>query len=274
MNLTQRSKYSLCQFLTLFEYGKLVLLIEKYGLSIIQRQHWDQICEVEVKNAVFQASDLQLESVIQELARTHDSMRNEVSPRYKYDDRWEDLCRCLEIDGYAREQKKEKDLWSGGETITTGRFVSIEPVIAGAAPVEDDMTRELERSGLPEREEILRVLDNSAESFRKGDFNGCLSNSRVALQTLATSIAQARRRSFPFPENFDVEKWGCVVAHLRNSKFLTWQQEKGVVGVFTFISPGAHVPVGFGEEEFARLGRSLAVSFCFFLVRQFKMVRH
>ena len=46
-------------------------------------------------------------------------------------------------------------------------------------------------------------------------------------------------------------------------------REKGLTGVFSFISPGSHIPVGFSEEEFARLGRSLAVSFCYFLAKQF-----
>ena len=142
-----------------------------------------------------------------------------------------------------------------------------EPMIEGAAPVEDDLTREIKRSGLSGSNGIRRVLDNSAESFRKGDFNGCLSNSRVALQTLATSVAQARHRSVP--GNFDPEKWGQVIAYLRKSDFITQWQEEGLTGVFSFISPGAHTPVGFSEKEFARLGRSLAVSFCFFLVKTF-----
>ena len=265
MNLTQRSKYSLCQFLTLFEYGKLVLLIEKYGLSTIQRRIRDQVCEVAVKNAVFQASDLQLENLVQELERTHDSMRSEVSPRYKFDERWEDFLLCLEIDGYIRE-RKEEDGWLGeGPTITLGKFVLAEPVIEGAAPVEDDLTREIRRSGLSENEEILRVLDNSAKSFRERDFNGCLSNARVVLETLARSITRTR----PQPEKFNEEKWGRLVAHLRKSCFITEREEKGLAGVYTFISPGAHTPLGFSEKEFARLGRSLAVSFCFFLAKKF-----
>src|SRR5207244_2294518 len=91
------------------------------------------------------------------------------------------------------------------------QFAPIEPIIDGASRVEDDLTRELGRCGLSEAEEILRVLDNSAASFRGGDFNGCLMNARVALQTLATAIAKARRGSHP--GNFDEAKWGQVVAY-------------------------------------------------------------
>ena len=87
----------------------------------------------------------------------------------------------------------------------------------------------------------------------------------LSFVALATSIAQAR--SATHPESFDATKWGQVIAYLGTSKFITEQQERGLAGVFGFISPGSHTPIGFKEEEFARLGRSLAVSFCYFLVK-------
>ena len=71
------------------------------------------------------------------------------------------------------------------------------------------------------------------------------------------------------PGSFDSSKWGQVVAHLRVSGFITKQQEAGLTGVFSFVSPGSHTPVGFSEQEFARLGRSLALGFCYFLVKHF-----
>jgi hypothetical protein len=120
--------------------------------------------------------------------------------------------------------------------------------------------------GLSDTEAILQVLDGSASAFRSGDFNGCLNNARVALQTLATTIAQARLSTHP--KSFDATSWGEVIAYLRTSGFISQQQERGLAGVFGFISPGSHTPIGFSEEEFARLGRSLAVSFCYFLVKR------
>jgi hypothetical protein len=96
-------------------------------------------------------------------------------------------------------------------------------------------------------------------------FNGCLTNARVALQTLATAIAKARATSHP--GSFDEAKWGQVIAYLQKSGFIKQHQEDGLTGVFSFLSQGAHVPIGFTEEEFTRLGRSLAVSFCYFLVK-------
>jgi hypothetical protein len=185
-------------------------------------------------------------------------MRSRVSPRYSFDERWQDLSRCLQLDGYGlarNEYGQELD-----------QFAPIEPIIDGATGVEDDLTRELGRSGLSEAEEILRVLDASAASFRGGDFNGCLTNARVALQTLATAIAKARRSSHP--GNFDEAKWGQVAAYLRKSSFIKQHEEDGLTGVFSFLSQGAHVPIGFTEKEFTRLGRSLAVSFCYFLTKR------
>ena len=136
-----------------------------------------------------------------------------------------------------------------------------------AGSVQDDLTKELRRSGLPDTKEILQALEGSASAFRNNDFNGCLNNARVALQTLATSISQAHLAGHP--GNFEATKWGHVIAYLRASDFITQQQERGLAGVFGFISPGSHTPIGFNKEEFGRLGRSLAVSICYFLVKRF-----
>ena len=61
---------------------------------------------------------------------------------------------------------------------------------------------------------------------------------------------------------------GSVIAYLRTSGFITQQQEHGLSGVFGLISPGSHTPIGFDEEEFARLGRGLAVSIIYFLAKR------
>ena len=57
-------------------------------------------------------------------------MRTGVSPRRRFDERWQDLRLCLELDGYARE-RNEYD-------IELDRLVPIEPIIEGADTVEDD----------------------------------------------------------------------------------------------------------------------------------------
>ena len=270
MNLSQRSKLSLCQFLTLFDRDDLIPLFGKYGLSTDELENrWGhrQSTAAAVREAVLPASASQLEGLVQELARTHGSMRTGVSPRYGFDDRWDDLRLCLELDGYTKERNEYDSVGDCFFPVELDCFVPIEPVIEGADSVEDDLTKELQRSGLSDTEDILRVLDGSASAFRNDDFNGCLNNVRVALQTLATSISQARLPSHP--GNFDATKWGQVIAYLRTSDFITQQQELGIAGVFGLISPGSHTPIGFNEKEFARLGRGLAVSICYFLAKRF-----
>ena len=154
-------------------------------------------------------------------------MRTGVSPRYHFDERWTDLRLCLELDGYAKERDEYE--------MEQDRFVPIEPIIEGAEAVEDDLTKELRRSGLPDIKGIIQVLDGSASAFRNSDFNGCLNDARVALQTLATSIARERLPNHP--GSFDETKWGQVIAYLRTSSFITQQQEHGLAGVFGLISP-------------------------------------
>ena len=260
MNLSKRSKLSLCQFLALFDRDVLIPLFGKYALPTdeLESHRIGRGVAPVVDEVVLEASALQLEELVQELARTQGSMRTEISPRYSFNERWDDLCLCLQLDGYT----KERDEY-GREL---GRFVSVEPVLEGVAAIEDDLTKELRRSGLSDIEGILQVLENSASAFRASDFNGCLNNARVALQTLATSIAKAHIQDHP--GNFDHEKWGQVITYLKTSGFITKKQEEGLTGVFSFISPGSHAPIGFSEEEYARLGRSLAVSMCYFFAKR------
>jgi hypothetical protein len=238
---------------------QIILLLTKYGIKTDDIEHLvtADTTGLAVRNSILDASSSAVGELTQEIARTRSGFRKIFSSRDRFDERWEDFSRCLQLDGYglARDEYGQE----------LNQFAPIEPIIDGASEVEDDLTRELGRSSLSEAEEISRVLDASAASFRGGDFNGCLTNARVALQTLATAIAKARRGSHP--GNFDEAKWGEVVAYLRKSAFIKKHEEKGLTGVFSFLSQGAHVPIGFTEEEFTRLGRSLTMSFCYFLTK-------
>jgi hypothetical protein len=245
--------------LLLFERDEIVLLLGKYGFPIDRLEsRWGGINPAAaIKEAIIDAQPSPLTELVQEIARTRLTMRSRISPRRSFDERWEDFGRCLQLDGYSLARDEFG--------VELNEFTPIEPTIDGVAKVEDDLTRELRRSGLPEAQEIVRVFEASAASFRDGDFNGCLTNARVALQALATTIAKAR--SARYPGTFDETKWGQVAAYLRKSRFIKQNEEEGLTGVFSFLSQGAHIPIGFTEEEFTRLGRSLAVSFCYFLVK-------
>jgi hypothetical protein len=186
-------------------------------------------------------------------------LRGAVNPKYLYDERWTDLERCFLLDGYRFT----------GDYSSGYKFVAVDPTIAAAAPLDDDLSGELNRSNLADRSEIMRLMNNSAEDFCKQppDFNGSLTSARVSLETLAKNIAAIHQTKTPM--SGDPTKFGAIVAYLQHQiGFLDKKEEDGIVGVYSFVSPGAHVPVGFTEEEMVRLGRSMIAAMCYFLVKK------
>lgn len=169
-----------------------------------------------------------------------------------YDARWRDLVQCLLLDGY---------------TVSKHRLVAVDPDLQGAGHIEDALTAEVKRSGLPTAAGIVSVLEQSAKAFLQvpPDYNGCLSNARTALQTLATEIAEARKQKLG--GSFQANKWGQVLEYLRTSHLITGIEEDLIGAVYGFISQGAHQPVGLSKEEMVRLGRGMALSICYFLVK-------
>lgn len=261
MNLSRRSKLSLCQFLDLFTKDGVSLLLEKHGLCDVDLE-WSK--SDGIGEAIRRASGEEIRRILDEVLRTRQTLRSEVSPRYRFDERWKDLLLCLELDGYRRgldEDERETD-----------SFVPNEPTIDGVQAVEDDLTLEIGRSGIPEADEIVQVIEKSADAFQREDFNACLSSSRVALESLARSIAQKMQGNQP--REFDPRKWGAIVTYLRKSGFIACREEAALVGVYGFISRASHAPIGFSEKEFARLGRSLALGLCYFLIKQFNAQHH
>lgn len=205
-----------------------------------------------LRSTVLSAPSEQLLDLIRECVRTKTDLRGKSTSAYAHNERWHDLAQCLQLDGYQ---------------IVDQNLISTEPSIQGFEPLEDDLTVELRSSGLIEADGVLRLLDQSAEDFRKmtPDYNGCLTNARVALETLARSIANARKRTHH--GSFDETKWGEVLAYLRKSRLIKEREEKGISGVYGFVSEGAHRLVALSDQEMARLGRSLVLAMCYFLVK-------
>lgn len=230
------------------------VLLERHGIhytnagSHIQR----------IKSSLSLGSPQQIESLAEEVIRTNAYLSDQVcvwpyDHVDAYNQRWKDLILCLELDGYRAEND---------------RLIPIDPSVHEvAADVEDDLSRELSNSQLTETESIKQALSNAMEAFRRvpPDYNACLGNSRVALESLAKAIALKRRDTHP--GNFDETAWGQVITYLRTSGFLTTKEEAGLTGVYSFISPGAHSPLGLGDEEMARLGLTFALSMCYFLIK-------
>lgn len=249
--LTRRSKISLAQFLRVLSTSDIAMLLAKHELD--GGYHAAGALE-EVFSSV---EEERLQSMLHEILRTKNTLRSAVSPRYRFDERWEDLKLCFLLDGLKIDERYTQ-------------IVPIDPTIEGAVPVEDDLDRELKSSGLPSIDDIGRLLTASSDSFRLSppNYNSCMSNARVALETLAREIANYRLRFCH--GTFDPSSWGQILAYLKKSGFITTEEEGGLSGVYKFVSPGAHTPIDTDETEMARLGRILILSMCYFLLRRHK----
>lgn len=256
--ISRRTSLSLVQYLALQECVSVGLLFEKHGLpysgQISRPDAYGLNSMTVLSGSVTEATQDQIHAVLDEILRTKDDLRSRITPKSRHDQRFDDLKRCLFLDGFLLQ----------GDNL-----VPQDPTIIEAPSVEDDLTQALERCGLPQADAVLRQFQKSADAFRNSppNFNACLNDARVALQTLATSIAVTRLAKHP--GNFDKTKWGPVLAYLRTSGFITKEEEDGFAGVFRFVSLGSHVPLGLSEMEMARLGRSFVAGMCWFMIKRF-----
>lgn len=247
-----RTRYSLAQFLELHEIAFVVVLVSKHGIRISVEAGR---LLTELTGCLRCASEEQLLSLVEEIARTSGDLRARVNQKFRHDERFSDLCRCLNLDGYIVEGKN---------------LTQTDPSISDAPSLDDDLLQELKTSGLSDAEEIAKRINASSESFRSSppNYNACLNDIRVAIETLARAIA-ATQQSSSSP-SYEQTKWGSVLGFLKAVGFITQEEEKGLAGVYGFVSPGSHRPVGVSEEQMARLGRSLALSMCWFLVKSYR----
>jgi len=248
-----RTRYSLAQFLELYNADFVEALVNKHGISISLAYGW---LLTDLVNSLHHASNEKLLSLLYEIARTSRDLSARITPKYRYSERFSDLRLCLQLDGYI---------------IVEAALVQTDPSISDAPPIDDDLIRELQASGLPDAEEVERKINDSSKLFRATpqNFNGCLNDIRVALETLARAIA-AKQQSVSTP-SYDKNKWGAVLNFLRSVDFITQEEERGLAGIYGFVSPGSHRPLGISEEHMARLGRSLALSMCWFLVKTYQL---
>ena len=247
-----RTLSSLAQFLELHETAFVVVLMNKHGIpSSID----DGMPLRDVLRFLRSVNDEKVLSLLEEIVRTSGDLRARVNPKYRYDERFSDLCRCLQLDGYIVENKK---------------ITPTDPSISDAPPLEDDLLEALKESGLSDSNEIVQKINDSSWSFRSSppNYNACLNDIRVALETLARAIASNQQSSST--PSYDETKWGAVINFLRQVEFITQEEEKGLAGVYGFVSPGSHRPLGISEEQMARLGRSLALAMCWFLVKSYR----
>lgn len=247
-----RSRSSLAQFLELQETSFVIILLSKHSAHISVGS--GQLLMALI-NTLRLVSDETVLSVLDEITRTSGDLRTRVNPKYRYDERLADLNRCLQLDGYLINEK---------------RLIQADPSISDAPPIDDDLTQELQVSMLPKATEVICRINESAESFRAPtpNYNACLNDIRVALETLANSIAYVRKTATS--PTYEPTKWGSIIGFLKAIGFITLEEERGLSGVYSFVSPGSHRPLGLSEEQMARLGRSFALGMCWFLIKKHK----
>ncbi len=255
--ISRRTALSAAQLLAAQPQQDLSLFLAKHFLDLTHLGSGSQVVSL-----LLNATPAQSIGLLTEIAATAGVLRvQNTKQAYFFDQRLEDLRRCALLDGYRFEGYG----YQSGFTL-----VAIEPQIEGTVAVDDDLSAELKRSGLDAGSAIAALLENSAGDFRKQppDYNGCLTNARVALETLVRNIANTKSAGTS-PQPYDPTKWGQILSYLRTSGMITQKEEEGLSGVYSFVSPGAHSPIGLNEEEFSRLGRSIVVSMCYFLLKRY-----
>lgn len=250
--ISHRTRYSLAQFLALQDTSVSIALFGKH--DVYPQTLYSAQLLMSLINVVREQSDKSLLLILHEIIATPGSLRANVSPKHVFDERMHDLSQCLLIDGYIVEGK---------------RPIQTDPSISDAPPLEDDLTIALRNSGAPHSEAIIDKINDSAEAFRStpSDYNAALTNARIALETLAVDVAADVAYQSQIVSTYNPAKWGEVIGFLRTSGEITIEEEKGLAGVFGFLSPGAHRPLGIPENQMARLGRSFALNMCWFLVQ-------
>jgi len=247
MMISNISCSSLAQLLCLLDENFVFVLLGKHNVDYFV---FDEVGLSAALSDECSAEDKT--SLIDEMVRTRGDIRNRISPRYRFDERWDDLEKCLLLDGYRIEDKT---------------IHKTSPFIEGEKTVLDDLVNEIEKSSIPQKSEIISHINLSDSAFLKSpsNFNGCLSHARISLETLVRSIAE----TFNFETPKGNKAWGSSLAYLREQDFIEKDEESVISSIYTFISSGSHVPIGFSEEEYVRFGRNLTTSICYYIIKIF-----
>ena len=128
MQISKRTRISLSQLLAVIDRQIIRVILDKYGLNE------DAVSSAtSIRDEIASSPIDELTELVQEVITTSSTLRNSVSPRYKYDDRFEEFRKSLLLDGYKIEDKS---------------ISALDPNHEGKEPVEDALLIELENSGL------------------------------------------------------------------------------------------------------------------------------
>lgn len=240
MTLTNRTKTSIAQLFDLIDYQYINIIFGKHSFPA----NCENI-EDSQKNLFEGAGDIA--SLVNEIISTQKTLKNKVQSKTSFNQQWDDLVKCLLLDGYKIE----------GDNI-----IPIEPNVDGVIAIEDDLTTEIKNSSLSKKNDIVRIINESAEAFKNAtpDYNGCLSKARIALETIIRNKVE--------DESGTNEGWGRSLNILKANGFITNDEEQAIASTYKFVSDGSHIPIEFTEAEYARYGRNLIMTVCYFIIKK------
>jgi len=194
-------------------------------------------------------------SLVSEIIREKGAVRADAPTKHVFDGRWREIERWLLHDGWVIED---------------GQLVRLTPGAEEATGIRDKLLEELGSSDLDNDGAIRKCIEDSAKSFMKEppDYNDSTTKVRIALETIARRAATklAAAKSVAYPE----DKWGKALECLKIAGVLEPNEEEIMARVYTFISPGAHVPAGITDEEWARLARTFGLSSSYFIFKKYQ----
>lgn len=169
-------------------------------------------------------------------------------------------------------QELERWVLHDGWLVEQGALVRVTPAAEEMTGVRDKLIEDLATSALDEDGTVRIAIEHSSKDFvaQPPDFNGSIMKVRLALETIARRAAAtlAAKQSQSHPD----DSWGKALQLLRSLGTLDRSEEEILARVYTFISPGAHIPKGVTEEEWARLARTFGLSSAYFLLRKYSAV--
>ncbi|MFW8591043.1 hypothetical protein ACOI22_09600 [Glaciecola sp. 2405UD65-10] len=247
MQVSRRTKFSLAQLLTVVERPIVGVIFDKFDLDP-QAVYSPENISDEITDADEQA----LSDLIIEVIQTNKTLRSGVSPKYKFDEQFLIFEKSLLLDGYLIEEKSIK---------------ALDPNFVGFKPIEDALIKEIDSSTLQNKASVIQSVKSSSDDFIKAqpDYNGSLTNIRIALETLVREIALERGFTTARTGN----TWGPSLGYLKTNGFIDQKDESALSSVFTFISNGSHIPLGFSQAEYVRLGRNMCTSMCYFVIKTY-----
>ncbi len=158
-----------------------------------------------------------------------------------------------------------------GWIVENDTLVRITPAAEEATGIRDKFLQDIRSSGLDGDRAIESAVETSSKSFvaTPPDFNDSTTKVRIALETMARRAARAIAKKTHGDYRDESGSWGKALAFLRSTGVIEQKEEEILARVYTFISPGAHIPKGVTAEEWARLARTFGLSSAYFLLRKY-----